>query len=132
MEKIRRVLLYFSRTLHLVTTLSTNKLNVVKWWVGRSYATHPNMGGHTSSTVLLGQGSVFSSSTKQKLNTKSSTETELIAIDDAMPHIIWTTYFLECQGYNIGKAQIFQDNMSAMLLEKNGKWSSRMVARNRK
>eukprot|EP00957_Ditylum_brightwellii_P080381 6113802-Ditylum_brightwellii.AAC.1 len=42
-----------------------------------------------------------------------------------MPHILWTTYFLECQGYHVGRAQIHQDNMSAMLLEKNGKRSSR-------
>eukprot|EP00957_Ditylum_brightwellii_P175479 13359965-Ditylum_brightwellii.AAC.1 len=41
-----------------------------------------------------------------------------------MPHILWTTYFLECQGYHVGRAQIHQDNMSAILLEKNGKWSS--------
>eukprot|EP00957_Ditylum_brightwellii_P082864 6299933-Ditylum_brightwellii.AAC.1 len=81
------------------------------------------MRGHTGSMVSLGQRSVFSSSTKQTLNAKSSTKMELIAVNDARPHIIWTTYFLECQGYNVGKAQIFQDNMSAMLL-KNGKWSS--------
>eukprot|EP00957_Ditylum_brightwellii_P010563 800038-Ditylum_brightwellii.AAC.1 len=79
---------------------------------------------HTGAVISLGKGSVFSSSTKQKSNTKSSTETELIAVDNAMPHILWMTCFLECQGYNIGKAQIFQDNRSDMLLEKNGKWSS--------
>eukprot|EP00957_Ditylum_brightwellii_P122536 9344588-Ditylum_brightwellii.AAC.1 len=76
------------------------------------------MRGHTGATISLGKGSVFSSSTKQKINTKSSTKTKLIAVDNAMPHNIWTTYFLECQGYNIRKAQIFQDNISAMLLKK--------------
>eukprot|EP00957_Ditylum_brightwellii_P049248 3737232-Ditylum_brightwellii.AAC.1 len=75
------------------------------------------MRGHTGVTMSLGQGSVYSSFTK-KLNTKSSTKTELIAVDDAMPHILWTVHLVECQGYNVGKAQIHQDNMSAMLLEK--------------
>eukprot|EP00957_Ditylum_brightwellii_P033559 2543812-Ditylum_brightwellii.AAC.1 len=76
------------------------------------------MRGHMGVTMSLGEGSVFSSSTKQKLNTKSSMETELIAVDDAMPHILWTTYFLECQGYNVGKAHICQDNKSVISLEK--------------
>eukprot|EP00957_Ditylum_brightwellii_P094874 7225568-Ditylum_brightwellii.AAC.1 len=77
------------------------------------------MRGHKGVTMSLDQGLVFSSSTKQKLSTKISTEMGLIAVDDAVPHILWTTYFLECQGYNIGKAQINQDKMLAMLLEKN-------------
>eukprot|EP00957_Ditylum_brightwellii_P031624 2398589-Ditylum_brightwellii.AAC.1 len=76
------------------------------------------MRGHMGIAMSSGQGSVYSGSSKQKLNTKSSTEMELIAVDDTMSHILWTTYFLECQGYSVGNAQIHQDNMSAMLLEK--------------
>jgi hypothetical protein len=33
-------------------------------------------------------------------------------------------YFIECQGYTIDKYIVFQDNMRAMLLEKNGLVSS--------
>ena len=65
-----------------------------------------------------------SSSTKQKLNTKSSTEAELVAADDCMPQLAWTRHFLEAQGYNIDKCVLHQDNKSAMLLEKNGRASS--------
>eukprot|EP00957_Ditylum_brightwellii_P082871 6300491-Ditylum_brightwellii.AAC.1 len=61
---------------------------------------------------------------KQRLNTKSLTETELIGVDDAMPHVLWTRYFLEAQGYNKKSSTVYQDNLSAILLEKNGKWSS--------
>ena len=38
-----------------------------------------------------------------------------------MPQMIWTRYFLEAQGYGIDENILYQDNMSAMLLEKNGK-----------
>ena len=58
------------------------------------------------------------------MNTKSSTETELIAADDLMPHILWTNYFLNWQGYNAKDTILYQDNKSAILLEKNGKKSS--------
>jgi hypothetical protein len=35
--------------------------------------------------------SVYSASTRKKLNTKSSTEAELVGVDDVMPLVIWTT-----------------------------------------
>jgi hypothetical protein len=64
------------------------------------------------------------SSTKQKLNTRSSTETEIVGADDFMPAICWTRYFMEAQGYQVKDNVLFQDNKSAILLEKNGKASS--------
>ena len=70
------------------------------------------------------RGSIISISKKQELNTKSLTEAELIGADDAMPHMLWTRYFLEAQGYGIDKNILYQDNISAMLLEKNGNKSS--------
>ena len=58
---------------------------------------------------------------KKKLNTKSSTEVELIGEDGAMPQMLWTRYFMEAQGYGIEENILYQDNMSAMLLENNRK-----------
>ena len=62
--------------------------------------------------------------TKQKLNTQSSTESELVGVDDMMPTILWTQYFLEAQGYAVRDNIVFQDNRSVILLSKNGKSSS--------
>jgi KUP system potassium uptake protein len=56
----------------------------------------------------------------QKINTKSSTEAELVTVDDVMPLILWTRYFLDAQGYGIKENKVFQDNQSTILLEKNG------------
>jgi hypothetical protein len=64
------------------------------------------------------------SSTKQKLNTRSSTETEVVSVDDCIPAICWTRYFMDAQQYYIQENIVFQDNRSSMLLEKNGKASS--------
>jgi hypothetical protein len=38
--------------------------------------------------------------------------------------MMWTRYFLEAQGYKVNECILNQDNMSAMLLETNGKQSS--------
>jgi hypothetical protein len=45
-------------------------------------------------------------------------------VSDTLLQILWTRYFLEAQGYPVTESIIFQDNQSAMLLEKNGKASS--------
>ena len=65
--------------------------------------------------------SIISISKKKKLNTKSSTEAELIGEDNTMPQMLWTRYFLDAQGYGIKENILYQGNISAMLLEKNGK-----------
>ena len=71
-------------------------------------------------------GTIFpiSSSMKQKLNTRSSTESEIVGVDDFMPSNLWTRNFLNAQDYDVTGKIIFQDNNSAILLEKNGKSSS--------
>jgi sporulation protein YlmC with PRC-barrel domain len=57
------------------------------------------------------------------VNTRSSTETELIAVDDALPTIQWTKNFMAEQGYVL-ETEIREDNKSTVLLMKNGKLSS--------
>ena len=104
--------------------LSANGSGILKWWVDASFAVHPNMRGHSRGGLSLGRGFPIVSSTKQKLNTRSSTETEIVGADDFMPAICWTRYFMEAQGYKIQDNILFQDNKSAILLEKNGKASS--------
>jgi hypothetical protein len=61
----------------------------------------------------------------QGMNTKSSTESELVGVDDVLVMILWTKLFLvEEQGYEINSNILYQDNKSAILLETNGKKSS--------
>ena len=96
----------------------------MKWWVDGSYGIHLDARIQTGGTASLGKGSFISTSIKQRLNTRSSTETELIAADDLMNHLCWTNYFLECQGYNINSTIMYQDNQSAILIENNGRASS--------
>jgi hypothetical protein len=43
-------------------------------------------------------------------------ESKLVGVDDMMPSILWTRYFLDAQGYKVNDNVIFQDNKSTMLL----------------
>ena len=89
-----------------------------------AYATHPDMKGHTGATFTMGQGSIYNNSLKQKLVARSSTEAELVGMHDILPQILWTRNFLMSQGYPVQKNILYQDNMSTMLLENNGRKSS--------
>ncbi len=59
------------------------------------------MRSHTGGAMSMGTGATYSTSKKQKLNTKSSTEAELVGVDDVLPQAIWTKYFMEAQGYGV-------------------------------
>jgi hypothetical protein len=58
------------------------------WHVDASFAVHPNMLSHTDGGLTMGQGFPIVSSTKQKLNTRSSMESELVGVDDMMPIVV--------------------------------------------
>jgi hypothetical protein len=123
-NKLVHLMKYLRGTKTLPLILSADGSGIVKWWVDGSFGVHPNMRGHTGGGLSMGRGFPITTSTKQKLNTRSSTESELVSVDDCMPAICWTRYFLEAQGYGVRENILYQDNQSAILLEKNGKASS--------
>ena len=79
--------------------------------------------------MSFGQGMALSYSWKQKINTKSSTEAELVGVVDSLGYILWTRYFMIEQRYDIDPydmdpSLLYQDNVNAILLETNGRASS--------
>lgn len=122
--KLRRVLEYVKGTIDLTHTLGADNLNTLRTWVDASYAVHPDMRSHTEGIMSLGLGGFLAKSTKHKLNSKSSTEAELIGASDYLPNVIWVKLFMEAQGYLIHQNLFEQDNESAIKLEKNGRSSA--------
>jgi hypothetical protein len=72
----------------------------------------------------MGKGAIIGSSTKQKVNSRSLTESELIGVDDKISRVLWTKRFLEWQEFLVKLNIIYQDNTSTIKLEQNGKESS--------
>ena len=93
-NKLLRMMRYLRGTKELPLILSADSTNIVKWWVDGLYGIHPDARSQKGGTASLGKGSFISTSIKQRLNTRSSKETELVADDDLMPHLCWTNYFL--------------------------------------
>jgi hypothetical protein len=67
---------------------------------------------------------------KHKLNTHSSAETELASFDDDMPQNLWALYFTKHQGRFLRDNVAYQDNMSTMRMEVNGKILTGKVTKN--
>ena len=72
---------------------------------------------------MFGCGVFSTKSTKQKLNTKSSTESEVVSVSDCLPSNIWTENFWTHQGNDLNENTLYQDYTSAIKLECNG-WDS--------
>ena len=123
-QKLLRLMKYLNGTQEKVLTLKIDSINIIKWYVDASFAMHDDFKSHTGAIMSMGKGALQSISRKQKLNTRSSTEAELVGVDDISIMILWTRFFLEHQGYDIEKNIIYQDNKSSILLETNGRKSA--------
>ena len=123
-QKLIRLMKYLNGTVDKVLTLKIDDITIIKWYVDASFAVHDDFKSHTGAIMTMGKGAIEAISRKQKLNTRSSTESELVSVDDISTMILWTKLFLQHQGYNIEKNIIFQDNKSTILLENNGRKSA--------
>jgi hypothetical protein len=115
---------YLNGSTDEVLFLAADDQHVIKWYIDASFAVHHDFRSHTGGAMSYGTSVPISISRIQKLNTKSSTEAELVGVDDVTTMILWTKLFLEAQGYNISRNVVHRDNKSAILLERNGKRSS--------
>jgi hypothetical protein len=116
--KLKQVLHYLNRTKGLKLRISVNNLSILKWFVDGSHNVHWDCKGHAGAMFTLGEGAVSSYLKKLKLNTQSSTETELVRADMYMPKMLWSLYFMDSQGYDMEIIELYQDNKSPELLMK--------------
>jgi len=104
-------------------------LHTMYTWVDASYAVHPDMRSHTGGALSFGVRALNVMSRKQRLNTTSSTEAEVVGTSDYVPKKIWFQMFLEEQGFPIKENIMYQDNQSAICLERNGRRSCGQASR---
>lgn len=95
---------------------------LARWHVDSAFACYPDFRSQTGGVLMIhpAGGGIASSSTKQKLNTRSSTMAELVAVDDFLSKILWCKNFLVDQGIPL-KTHLYQDNQSSILMCKKGR-----------
>ena len=123
--KLRHLIEYLTATKDLCLTLEVDKSKNPVFSIDAAHQVHGDCKGHTGGSFTMGKGSIFTVSCKQKINTRSSTEAELVAVYDCLSHLLWLRNFLLAQGFEMARTiQVLQDNQSAILLEQNGILSS--------
>ena len=101
------------------------------WSIDASFASHMDMKSHTSYCLTLGIGSPITGSSTQKINTRSSTELELVGVDNGIGFVEWTSLYSKEQvkAYPVDsplkdmgkKTVLLQDNKSIIKMLKGGK-----------
>jgi len=93
-EKLKRLSSFLNKTINDVRVIGANSMDILHTWTDASFAVHNDMKGHTGGTMSFGKGVMHTKSSKQKLNTKSSTETELVGVSEYIPYTIWMIFFI--------------------------------------
>jgi hypothetical protein len=122
--KLVKLMNFLKATQDDIPKMSADDTQTIKWYVDAAFAVHKDFKSHTGAVMTLGSGVIMSSSTKQKVNTRSSTEAEFVGVDDSVSKILWAKLFIQAQGHKVKLNIIYRDNQSSMKLELNGKWSS--------
>ena len=122
LAKLRRLLGYIRHTRTRGIVLRIGGTMVVKAFIDAAYGVHQDSGkSHTGCAIVLGEsGPIFAKSCKQKIVTKSSTEAEVVGLSDTASQAIHLRNLITAQGYDLGPAIVYQDNMSCMALIKRG------------
>ena len=120
-KKLKRVMTWLKQTKNDVRIIGAQSVKELFTWVDAAYAVHNNMRSQTGGNMSFGYGMIHCRSNKQKLNTKSSTEAEVVGTSDYVPFAIWLALFMREQGYDIEKSILFQDNESAIKMKKMAK-----------
>ena len=123
-KKLLRLMNFLKTTKDDVLTLEADDHQSNEYWIDAAFAVHPDYKSHTGAMQSLGKGAISSISSKQKVNSRSSTEAELIGIDDVISKVLWSKRFIEEQGFPLEATIIYRDNTSSMKLEENGRASA--------
>jgi hypothetical protein len=118
--KLLRVAKYLNATKHLKFRILTKDLQLYVS-ADASYAINVDCKSQSGVMLWLGWGdsSFYCSSKKQSLVTRSSTESELVALTSAVDQALWTRRLLNELGLDCGQICVEQDNISAMWLTQN-------------
>jgi hypothetical protein len=122
MMKLDHILKYLNYTKNLKMKYKPESLQLYAY-IDASYALHNDAKGQTGIIITLGKNGppVFCKSKKQKLVSRSSTESELIALNEGLPEVLWAKQFIEDLGFKQNIITVYEDNQSSIILANKNK-----------
>lgn len=126
MFKLKKLIAYLLYTIDTVYCIADNIFNKqnsidINCYIDSSHGIHEDLRGQTGIVIKLGESTIFSRSAKQKVNTKSSTETELHGVAEEISQALWTKYILESLNFKVNNINLYLDNKSTIVMLLTGK-----------
>ena len=103
-------------------TLEAESMDSILWQISAVYGIHPYLKGRSSGMMLFLNGPVASKSSKHRINSRSSTQSEIIGVDDRIPGVLWMFHFLSGCSFEVNENIVYQDNQSLIPMERNEKY----------
>lgn len=119
--KLDRVLNYLAHTKDRKLVMRKGGQVAMEGYIDASYGVHDDGKSRTGVALMIGGTCVGAWSSKQKLNTKSSTEAEIVGLSDGLSHVLWMRELLKAQGYNLPPTKVHQDNQGVLSIMARGR-----------
>jgi hypothetical protein len=124
--KLEKLLGYLLFTINMKLKISNNICNedksiTINTYIDSSHGLHSDMKGRTGIIIKLGNATIFARSAKQKINTKSSAETELHGVSEEISQALWTKQWLEFYNIKVNPILLHLDNKSTIIMLLTGK-----------
>ena len=110
---------YLTQTPFLPLVLGWDGTGNIYWHVDAAFAVHNDMRSHSGGVMTFRISAAITTCLKQKLNTKSSTEAEVVGVDDNMGLICWVRYYLMAQAQHMSDNIADDANASNKLANQN-------------
>ena len=120
-KKLCRVLNYLYHTKDRKMRLKKGSSVDMEAFIDASFGSHADGRSRSGIALTMCGGIVGAWSAKQKLNTKSSTEAEIVGLSDGLSHVIWMRELLLAQGYSLPPTKVHQDNQGVLSIMREGR-----------
>jgi hypothetical protein len=114
-NKLLKVLHYLNKSQHRPIIFRKSYYQLLEIFADSSFNVHANTAGHTGIFIRLFGNPILCKSLKQRLVTKSSTESELVSLDEAITYVPWILQLLFELGFPLNfPVKVYQDNKSTI------------------
>jgi hypothetical protein len=120
--KLRHALRYLNFTSGLGLRFEYGQELILKTYADASHLLTTDCRAQSGILVKLGSGTIAAESRKQNLVAQSSTEAELVSLNQGVNLTMWCRMFLvELMNKKIPSTEVFQDNQSCIALAEGGR-----------
>jgi hypothetical protein len=117
MSKAMRVLKYLSGTVDVGIHFSRKQKIDPRIYADASHGIHADGRGHGGIVITLGSGVAHARSFKLKMTSRSSSESELIVLEEASSYVEWYMSLLSSFHVdNVKPLKVYQDNKSTIIM----------------